>query len=399
MNTVYNLGMSAAAGLLRHLPYRPKGKFGRFVELQCSTAAVIERLRNPGRKPGGRTVWFHAASLGEYQIARPLMLRLRKEQPATTIVLSFFSSTGIDALAGKSPETTGADLIVPLPLDTRRNARRFLDALAPDEAVFMVSEFWPNYLDELQRRGIPSTLWSALFRPRGALSPGGRFRDAMVKKFSAVVVHDSESEKYLRTLGVRDVRREPDPLWENIRAKVAEPYSNPAVEAFLKQFPEGTPVFIAGSVHTDMDLELAAGLISAAPEAAIIIVPHEVDEATLREVERAVGEKSVRASSVVSTTSEPRARVLIIDTVGELAYLYRYATGAYVGGGFTRLLHSVIEPAAYGLPVAFGPRIERKTSPRLLIEEGRGTLVRTPSDLAEWWRKETDKSATRKLAK
>lgn len=362
-------------------PSAKGGKTGRFVRNQSGLAARVGAFASGVRREGVPVVWFHASSLGEYQIARPVIRRIREGMDCT-VVLTFFSPTGIAALEGKTPEATGADAVLPLPVDTRANARRFLNAVRPDAAVFLVSEYWPNFLNALKRRGVPTVLMSASFsKAPGGLT--GAFKSAMARMFDTVIVHDTASEANLRALGCATVVRTGDPLFDNALAVRGEPFDDPV----LNRFTEGADrVFVGGSLHADADLALMTALSAANPGMKFIMVPHETDSATIEAVRAACPGKSAVYSAVASgSETADDADWLIVDFVGALARIYRYGTAAYVGGGFTRLLHSVVEPAVYGLPLCFGPRTERKSIARRMIAEGFASAVSTPGQIADWW--------------
>lgn len=359
-----------------------RAKFMRFGRGQhrCTLRVRHEAASLPKDRP---TVWFHCASLGEYGIARPIISEL-KRRSGCNVALTFFSPTGYEALKSKGSVEGGPDAVWYLPLDTRRNATRFLDALKPDCAVFMVSEYWHNYLHLLHERHIPSLLVSAIIREDGPFFKwyGSLYRKS-IQCFDSIYALDGGSAERLRLLGVGNVKLNGDPLFDNAALVAHTPWSNPIMERFV----DGRKTFIAGSLHHDQDLELVAELANDNPSTPFIIVPHEITSSTLRAIEQALQGKSVRLSECGDDTSFKGVQALIVDSVGSLAYLYRYGTWAYVGGGFTRLLHSVIEPVVYGLPVAFGPEIRRKVTPRELEELGIGKRVENASQLALWFRR------------
>jgi len=350
-------------------------RFGRGQRHLCATieeeAESLDRSRP--------TVWFHCASLGEYGIARPVISLLRKRM-VCNIVLTFFSPTGYEAL--KRRPTKDVDRVWFLPLDIRSNVRRFLDAVRPECALFMVSEYWHNYLHELSERKIPVMLVSAIVREDSAFFKwyGGLYRDS-VKCFSHIFALDSKSVGRLNMLGAHGVTLNGDPLFDNALLVASTPWSQPELE----RFAAGRDVFIAGSVHGDEDLHLVSSLANAHPDVPFIIVPHEIKEHILERIEREVEGKTLRLSECGRETEIEGVRAIIVDSVGSLAYLYRLGRWAYVGGGFTKLLHSVIEPVVYGLPVAFGPRTHRKVTPSQMIELGIGASVSTPVELMKWF--------------
>lgn len=355
-------------------------KIDRFISAQSEWMELSEKDFATGKNV--KTIWFHASSLGEYQIARPIISAL-KAKGERRVILTFFSSTGVDALRGKKTE---ADIMMALPLDTVGNSRDFLDRIQPDTAVFMVSEYWPNYLRELRKREIPVILYSALMRKEiGKKGIKAAFKKKMVQSFDTIICHDALSEDNLKSMGCNDVRLLADPLFDNALSRAESTYHDPVIEKFCDGSKD---ILIAGSLHTDQDLVMVSQLARKFPETKIILVPHETGDEDIEEV---MGEMpsstTILYSEAEKVTDWTGVKCLVIDFVGALSKIYRYGKGAYVGGGFTRLLHSVIEPMAYGIPVAFGPMVYRKAIPGVMVELGIGTVVRNSGDLEEWWRK------------
>lgn len=378
---IYNIAMRGACRLLpvvaKVVPESNEAKFVRFCRAQTSAvdSALSVATRLDRALP---TVWIHCASLGEYGIARPIIRQL-KAWRNINVVLTFFSPTGYEALAGRSDV---ADAILYLPFDTRCNARRFLDAIRPQCAVFMVAEFWHNYLDELRRRRIPALLVSAIIRSDSAVMRHyGKLYRQSAATFRHIFALDNASVERLSSRGIDNATVNGDPLFDNAAAVAATEWHNPALE----RFAVGRRVFIAGSIHNDRDLELTAALANANTDVPFIIVPHEITEPTLRAVEEQVDGDVRRLSQCTAATDFSGVRALIVDNVGQLAYIYRLGTWAYVGGGFTRLLHSVIEPVVYGLPVAFGPVVSRKVTPAELESRGIGRRVSTAEEITYWF--------------
>ena len=355
-------------------------KLDRFILLQAAWQEKLATL--PPAQPHQKTIWFHASSLGEYQIARPIIARLKKDQDFR-IVFTFFSATAIDALKGAEGTPTTPDVILPFPLDTRKNARTFIEKVNPDIAIFMVSEFWPNFLDELNRRGIPTLLYSGLFREKQHNLVGSAFRNSMVEKFDMVAVHDDASLNYLNEIGYKNAVRVPDPLFDNAISKKHEDYEKDTLKKFCKGSHE---VLVAGSIHIDKDLELIASLAEKHPSTKFIVVPHEITSKGMTKIKGAMPTKTVLYSESKQIKDWKNVRCLVIDFIGALAKIYRYGNAAYVGGGFTPLLHSVIEPLVYGIPVAFGPKTGRKYITSVMKNAGIGTIVSDTSSIERWWK-------------
>lgn len=382
MLQIYDFGMRLGNRILSAVSGKMSGKtsskFFRFVEgQQKSLDEVAEAASSLDRsKP---TVWFHAASLGEFGIARPIIKELKKNKDCN-IVVTFFSPTGYEALTLRHMDEVDAVLF--LPFDTAANASRFLDQISPDCAVFMVSEYWHNFLNELHARDIPALLVSAVINEK---SPFFKWYGNLYRKslgcFREIFVLNRKSGNLLNSLGINNVTVNGDPLFDNVILIASTHWEDPIIANFSK----GHKIFIAGSIHNDQDLKMIAALANKHSDTRFIIVPHEIKTSTLSRISDAIHGKVKFYSQCTPDTSFDNTQVLIIDFVGALAYIYRYADWAYVGGGFTKLLHSVIEPAVYGLPVAFGPNVSRKVVTKEMIDLGIGKITSDFQELDRWF--------------
>lgn len=377
MLAIYNLVLSVVSALIKLYGRfsTSKSKFSLLAQGQIGLLSDIEKQMQGHRR--GMTVWFHAASLGEYAVARPL-IRSLKQQGECTIVLTFFSSTGYLALKDSHPDV---DYLFYLPLDTRRSARRFLDAVQPDRVVWIISEYWCNHLAEIRRRGIRAYLVSAKIRPTSVFF---RWYGLMFRRAIAVFTHffvlDEASKQRLASIGYRNVTVSGNPLFDNAAAMAATPWKDAVIERFAAQ-----KVFVAGSVSDANDEELVCHLANQHTDTRFIIVPHELRSETIQRIRSAIKGRSMLYSECNEATDFADTQVLIVDVMGILAYVYRYAKWAYVGGGFTKYLHSVVEATVYGIPISFGPNIYRKVTPSEMIEIGIGQSVSTAEELDQWF--------------
>lgn len=385
---IYDMAVRTAAVLLRlstiALKRDSRSKYALFARGQRRlTERIREQMPERGASP---VIWFHAASLGEFAVAKPLIARLKAEG-ACTVVVTFFSSTGYEAVKDRRTEI---DRVFYLPLDTKSNVRAFLDAVKPDRAVFIISEYWCNYLRELQRRKIPTFLVSAIIRRDSIFFKwyGGLYR-RLLTTYARLFVLDEASQQNLRALGCENVTLSGNPLFDNAAIMARTPWRDPLVERFAR----GGRVFLAGSISDQTDLELVSRLADAHPEVRFVFVPHEIRRRELDRIREAVKGEVRFYSACDDATDFSTTQVLVVDTVGMLAYLYRYATWAYVGGGFTPLLHSVIEATVYGIPVAFGPRIRRKVTPNELVALRIGRVVSCFEELEQWFSSLLDNEA------
>ena len=383
MNHLYNTFLQVgkcALDLIASLP-RSCPPHGKLRKLASGQQEVWRQLRRElvGGTDQRPVMWLHAASLGEYGVARPIARALHA-QGRWRIVVTFFSPTGYEALKGKYAEE--ADHVFYLPLDTRAQACAFLDLVRPAKALFIISEFWPNYLAELKRRAVPTFLVSALISPKAPFFRwyGGVFRRAL-EAFTHFAVLNEASATRLGSLGHTNVTVTGDPLFDNAAAVAAAPWRDAVVE----RFAGGQCVFVAGSVEGRKDLDLVCTLANRHRDVRFLIVPHEISAENLRSLKYRLAGKACCYSECTEATDFAGVQTLIVDFVGALARLYRYGTWAYVGGGFTPRLHSVIEPVAYGLPVAFGPRTGRKVTPGEMERAGIGRTVRSAAELDRWF--------------
>ncbi len=384
MLEIYDLGMRlgrrAIFAIAKTVRSAEPSKFIRFAHGQRQVSGEVDIVaeRLDSKRP---TVWIHAASLGEFGIARPI-IKLLKDECDCNIVLTFFSPTGYEALTKNMPE--GIDGVLYLPFDTSANVRHFLDTIRPACAVFMVSEYWHNYLHALKQRGIPSFLISAIIRDDGPFFKwyGSLYRNS-IKSFSKVFTLDDNSIRNLRKLGIDNASVNGDPLFDNVALVASTPWKDELIERFTGK----EKVFLAGSIHHDRDLDMVTELANRHPDTRFIIVPHEINENILKDIEGKVKGRCVRYSQCDGQTDMSDTQVMIVDFVGALAYIYRYAAWAYVGGGFTPLLHSVIEPSVYGIPVSFGPKIHRKVTPTEMVRLGIGKVVHDTEELDLWFKR------------
>lgn len=382
MNIKYNIAVNtvnAALKVYAHcLPATVSRKFPEFVKGRVGLVRRIAAEMNESQSDAP-VVWFHASSLGEFAIARPLITRL-KAAGNVRIVQTFFSPSGYRVMKDRHP---GIDHVFYLPLDTRANVRGFLEAVNPKAAVFLVSEYWPNMLQELKFRSVPTFLVSALIRNNAPFFRwyGKIFRKALLT-YRKFFVLDHNSFINLRSLGCDNVEISGDPLFDNAALVASTDWTDPVMERFSEN--RCAKIFMAGSLSDRTDLHLVADALRDHPGLKAVIVPHDVTPKSIAAIENAIDGPVARYSQLTPESDLGNLRTIIVDCVGKLAYMYRYASMAYVGGGFTPLLHSVIEATVYGLPVSFGPRIERKITPNQLIERGIGAIVETPAELSQW---------------
>ncbi|MBT2559474.1 3-deoxy-D-manno-octulosonic acid transferase [Hymenobacter sp. ISL-91] len=360
MRLLYSFGLRLYALLLRLLsPFVPKA-----AAWTAGRHGLLGRIQGQLRQEKAPLVWFHCASLGEFEQGRPLMEAYRIEYPDHKLVLTFFSPSGYEV----RHNWPGADYVFYLPLDTSANARAFLDAVQPRLAVFVKYEFWYYFLRELQRRAIPTICVSAIFRPEQVFfQPWGGFFRRILGLFTHIFTQNQASAELLRGAGLTRVSVAGDTRFDTVvRRASAPPRHLPLVEAFTDDW---CPVLIVGSSWAEDIAVLTPLLQQYQQELRFIVAPHEVNETTLRRVEAALPGQVVRYSQAQAATVAD-ARLLLIDNVGMLSSLYRFGHFAYVGGAFGKGLHNTLEAAAFGLPLLFGPTYHKFQEAQDLVELG-----------------------------
>ena len=326
--------------------------------------------------PEAKYVWFHAASLGEFEQGRPLMEQLRKDHPEYKILLTFFSPSGYEVR--KNYE--GADIITYLPLDTITNARRFLRLIRPVKAFFIKYEFWYNYLHILKHRNVPVYSVSSIFRPDQVFFKWyGRQYGRVLNCFTHFFVQNEISKELLAKIGIDCVTIVGDTRFDRVLQIKEAAKQLPLVEAFLMKQGDGSfvtsrggvtkepsPCFIAGS-SWQPDEEIFIKYFNEHRDWKLIIAPHVIGEDHLKQIEKLLEGRKVERYSAYSENSEnseyserlKNAEVLIIDCFGLLSSIYHYGDIAYVGGGFGVGIHNLLEAAVWDVPVFFGPNNER----------------------------------------
>ena len=350
--------------------------------------------------PKAQYVWFHAASLGEFEQGRPLMEQLRRDHPEYKILLTFFSPSGYEVR--KNYE--GADIICYLPIDTMINARRFLRTIRPVMAFFIKYEFWYNYLHILKHRGVPVYSVSSIFRPGQIFFRWyGRQYAHVLKCFTRFYVQNEVSKELLAKINITDVSIVGDTRFDRVLQIKEAARQLPVVEAFLndglgvKSELSKPKVFVAGS-SWQPDEDIFIPFFNEHKDWKLIIAPHVISEDHLRQIEAKLeGHHVVRyeayepnGANRANRTNEPNraneankahhADVLLINCFGLLSSIYRYADVTYVGGGFGVGIHNTLEAAVWDVPVIFGPNNQRFQEAQGLKACGGGLEIQNADD-------------------
>ncbi len=379
MNFLYNTGIRLYALAAQVVSLRSV-KVRKMLRGQHNTNDILRRRL--GLKPG--CIWFHASSLGEFEQGRPMIERLRREHPDKPILLSFFSPSGFEV----RKNYPYVDAVVYLPFDTPHRVKHFLNLARPSMAIFIKYEFWGNYLGELHRRGIPTYIISAIFRPgqRFFRSVGGMFRK-MLKCFNHLYVQDERSRRLLKVIGVENVTVAGDTRFDRVTDVMR---STVEIAGFPGFGANHKLRFIAGS-SWEADEEIYIPWLNAHTEVAFIIAPHEFNETRLEAMRNRFPAGSVVLLSewISIHKAHPdgnfppylkNIRGIIVDSFGKLSTLYRYADVAYIGGGFGTGIHNLNEAAVYNMPVIFGPEHSKFKEASDLIACGGGFSISNNSE-------------------
>jgi 3-deoxy-D-manno-octulosonic-acid transferase len=345
------------------------GKTGLFFRGRRNWREKLQKI--PRDKP---VIWIHAASTGEFEQAVQLIEKLKQEVPDKFLAVSFFSPSGFTAKQGK----TGADLEIYLPLDTPSNAKEFVKRMNPEAAVFIKYEFWPNFLKTLKQNNVPVFLVSGIFRSGQSVFKYKILRDSL-KNFKHFLVQDENSRLLLQAAGFDNVTVAGDTRFDTVMQLAERQTRFPVVESFKGD----SRLVVAGSTWP-ADEDLLMEYIRANPpeDTKWFIIPHEPSEPHIRRLMQKCPEPCVRYSQYGRNAPDREAKILIGDTVGLLKYVYRYGDWAYVGGGFGKGIHNILEAAVYGKPVVFGPAYGKFREAVELLKAGGAFSVKDGDTLA-----------------
>lgn len=342
MHLLYNFFAFISSKLILLTPFFSK-KLSLFVN---GRKTIFKTLQN-SIHPDDKTIWFHCASLGEYEQGVPIMEAIKKTYPNHQLIVSFFSPSGFEV----KKNTSFANLTVYLPLDTVSNAKRFIKAIHPSLVVFVKYEFWPNYLFQLKQSKIPTLLVSGLFRENQLFfKPYGGFMRKALDCFDHFFVQDDLSEKLLKTINISKITVSGDTRFDRVSNQLKQDNTLD----FISDFKQNNLCIVCGSTWSEDEAVLIDYINNAPKNVKFIIAPHQINKSKIESFRNKIHKKSIlfseKEDSIVSVYN-----VLIIDTIGLLTKIYSYADIAYVGGGMgTSGLHNILEPATFGIPVVIG---------------------------------------------
>lgn len=318
-------------------------------------------------------IWFHFASLGEFEQGRPVLELLKRQHPEKKLIITFFSPSGYEIR--KNYEL--AEGVFYLPLDTVANARKIISAFNPELAIFTKYEYWYHYFEALHKKKIPLLIISGIFRPNQVFfKPYGGLHRKMLHFVHHFFVQNEESIALLRSVGIGNATLSGDTRFD----RVAVNASLPKKSGMIEKFCGASPVCIAGSTWPK-DEQLIAKLAENHKDWKFIVAPHEIGTAHIQEIEKLFPQGVRYSEFTMGTDVEAGFQVLIIDNIGLLSSLYAYGRVAYIGGGFGAGIHNTLEAAAFGLPVIFGPRYDKFQEAKDLIQSGAAKSITNEAEL------------------
>jgi len=358
MYFLYNILINIAGFVLKIVALFNK-KIKLFVDGRKETFTVLKKNISPSDK----VIWMHCASLGEFEQGRPILEKLKEKHPTKKLVLTFFSPSGYEIRKNYN----GTDVVCYLPLDSKKNAEKFLNIVHPETAIFVKYEFWPNLLKELKVKNIDTILISGIFRENQVFFKwhGGFMRKAL-SAFSYFFVQDKVSETLLKSINLNNVIACGDTRFD----RVYEITKQDNTLDFVSEFKNNNYTLVAGSTWKE-DENLLINYINnkASKEEKFIIAPHNINSNDIQELKNAITKKVVLFSEKEGKALK-EYQVFIIDTIGILTKVYSYANVAYVGGGYTKSgVHNVLEPATFGVPIIIGPNYSKFLEVKELVAE------------------------------
>lgn len=379
MRSLYSLVVIMAHGLM-HLVACVNLKARKWIDGRKNWRSNLSEWR---KENPGELYWFHCASLGEFEQGRPVIERLRRERPGVVILLTFFSPSGYEIRLNYS----AASGVFYLPPDTRSSSGEFLDIVVPKVACFVKYEYWPNYFLECRSRGVPLIMISAILRPNQRFFGWSSFFwRPVLESVSHFFVQDKETQRLLADVGIDCVTIAGDTRFDRV-LEVTEAMTEIAE---IRQWSKESQVLIGGSTWPADEQILREWWSAASIEWKIILVPHEIDANHLESLLRLWPEAVLWSQR--ENAAWQSSRVVIIDKIGMLSTLYRYANVAWIGGGYGAGIHNTLEAAAWSLPVVFGPRFEKFAEALGLIEAGGALAAHTEAEASQILKKLTTNS-------
>ena len=347
MHLLYNFSTFITSKLILLTTFFSK-KMSLFVHGRKMVFDTLKESINPDDK----TIWFHCASLGEYEQGVPIMEKTKELFPDYKLIVTFFSPSGFEV----KKNSTLANTIVYLPIDTVSNAKKFIELAHPSLAIFIKYEFWPNYLFQLKEKNIPTLLVSGLFRKdQMFFKPYGGFMRKVLNSFDHFFVQDETSKDLLKGINIKDITVSGDTRFDRVSNQLLQDNTL----AFISEFKQNNLCIVCGSTWPEDEAVLIDYINKAPDDVKFIIAPHKINTSKIESFRKNIQKKSTLFSTKEGTNISDD-KVFIIDTVGLLTKIYSQADIAYVGGGMGLTgLHNILEPATFGVPIVIGNRFEK----------------------------------------
>ncbi|NKI25516.1 3-deoxy-D-manno-octulosonic acid transferase [Arenibacter sp. 6A1] len=345
MFTIYNIAIQISSFFLRLIAlFHPK------IKLFTEGRKTVFSYLNSHILPDDHILWIHTASLGEFEQGLPIIERLKKKYPSHKILVTFFSPSGYEV----KKNTTAADLVTYLPMDTKANVAKFLKIVRPELAIFVKYEIWPNYLNALKQSQVPTLLISAIFKKKQIFfKPYGGFMREALRNFSFIFVQDQQSITALKNIQLTNTAIGGDTRFD----RVGEILQRDNSLAFMEAFKNNGSTFVAGSTWPEDEEAIVPYINSSNASIKYVLAPHNIKEDHIHNLAASIQRKTILYSQI-GTQDLSEFEVLIVDTIGILTKIYSYADIGYVGGGYATGLHNTLEPAAFGIPVIIGPHYQ-----------------------------------------
>ncbi|MDA3819369.1 MAG: 3-deoxy-D-manno-octulosonic acid transferase [Candidatus Delongbacteria bacterium] len=336
--------------------------------------AWLQQLKNITSKDKAKWIWVHCSSLGEFEQGKPVIDKIKQNYPDYSILLSFFSPSGYNARKNYS----SVDAVVYMPMDVPKNAKQFVETLNPEFALFIKYEFWYHHLRQLKQKNIPVFLISATFRQSQVFFKWyGNFFRTMLDFYDAVFLQDQHSQQLVNNISDTETQVCGDTRFDRVKEIAQKPFQNDLLDAFVNNQYN---IMIAGSTWP-ADEKLIADCMDKCTGVKLVLVPHEVDNKHIAQISELFNKWKLSFYNTGTTEEAENADVLVVDTIGILSNIYRYGHFAFVGGGFGKGIHNILEPASYHLPVVFGPKFHRFIEARELIRTGAAFSVNSSEEL------------------
>jgi 3-deoxy-D-manno-octulosonic-acid transferase len=368
---LYNLIIILASQVVKLLAlFSPKMKL--FVDGRKEVFPIIQNQIDPNDK----TIWFHAASLGEYEQGLPVIEKIKVQYPNHKIVVTFFSPSGYEV----RKNNTVADATVYLPLDTKSNAQKFIKAINPELAFFIKYEYWPNYLNELKKLEIKTYLISGIFREKQAFFKwyGGFYRNAL-KTFDYFFVQNESSKNLIQSIGFNNVKISGDTRFDRVVSILERDNSLD----FIQQFKDNKTTIVIGSSWPKDENLLVNYINNASDDIKFIIAPHNIKSEQIANLKSQITKPTILFSEKNNIVLS-NFNIFIIDTIGILTKIYSYADIAYVGGGFGNPgVHNILEPATFGVPIIIGPNYSHFAEAIALVHQEGCVSISNQNELNE----------------